>query len=142
RSREPDAALPAPGERGPHDPAGEVLGHLSLPDLLASGHARRLACPVGAGPHRPLRGGEDGPRLAAALTLPPRASPATRGAPQLDFPHARGVVVQLSAARPGLAARGRRGVTESRAPRRGRYAMPHYLSDAELKRTAPAEVAA
>ena len=40
---------------------GEVLGHVPNPDLLAAGHARRVACPVGPRPHRPLRGRQDRP---------------------------------------------------------------------------------
>src|SRR5262249_45234167 len=71
--REPHAALSSPGERRPHDPEGEVLGHLPLPDLLAPGGARRLGRAVDARPYRALRGREDRPNLAALLTRAPRA---------------------------------------------------------------------
>src|SRR5262249_18040682 len=53
--------------RGPDDLEGQVLRHVPMPDLLAPGHARRVARAVVDRTHRPIRAGQDQPRRSSEL---------------------------------------------------------------------------
>src|SRR5207244_6196552 len=66
--RAPRALLPASRDPRAHDPGGEALGDIPVPDLLALGDARRLAGAVGARPDGALRTRQDRPRRADGLS--------------------------------------------------------------------------